>query len=176
MDRLRIPCAAALAMLVGLAGCGKRGPAVNYVEGVVTLDGSPLEGATVGFSPVDAAKGMGAVGRTGADGVFKLTTVQGGKVEAGAVAGEYYVTFQKSAVPVKSTEELEKLRTDPNYGKSPPSSQRPTAPQYKSLVPPAYGSPTTSGFRVTVKAGRNAGDEFKFNLKSDYQGTAKPAR
>jgi len=175
MYRLRIHCAGAVAMVVGLVGCGQQGPKVNYVEGVVTLDGSPLEGATVGFSPVDP-KGLAAVGMTDANGVFKLSTVQGGKHEAGAVAGEYYVTFDKSAVPVKSPEELERQRTDPNYGKTPPSSQRPTAPVYKSIVPPAYKSPTTSGFRATVKPGKNTGDEFKFDLKSDYKGVAKPAR
>jgi len=174
MDRLRNHCAAALAMVVGLAGCGDQGPKVNYVEGVVTLDGSPLEGATVGFSPVDPAKGVAAVGTTGANGVFKLTAVQGGKPDGGAVAGEYFVTFQKVLVPVQSTEELEKLRTDPDYGKS--TSQKSAAPKYKTIVPTAYGLATSSGFRVTVKAGKNVGDEFKFNLKSDYTGGTKPAR
>ena len=32
-------------------GCGESGPVVEYVQGVVTLNGSPLEGATVSFSP-----------------------------------------------------------------------------------------------------------------------------
>ena len=174
MDRLKMHCAAALAMVVGLAGCGKQGPVVNYVEGVVTLDGTPLEGATVGFSPVDTVKGIGAVGTTGANGVFKLTAVQGGKPDGGAVAGEYFVTFQKVSLPIQSNEELEKLRTDPNYGKA--TAQKSAAPKYKTIVPIAYGVGTTSGFRVTVKAGKNAGDEFKFNLKSDYTSGAKPAR
>ena len=177
MDRLRNHCAAALAMVVGLTGCGQQGgPKVNYVEGVVTLDGTPLEGATVGFSPADTAKGVGAVGTTGAGGVFKLTAVQGGKPDGGAVAGEYSVTFQKSSIPIQSNEELERLRTDPNYGKLQSLPKREVAPKYKTIVPPAYGSPATSGFRVSIKAGKNVGDEFKFNLKSDYTGGAKPAR
>jgi len=172
MDRLTTGFAVALAAVVGFVGCGQTGPAVQYVEGVVTLDGSPLEGATVGFSPVDAAKGTAAVGTTDSRGVFKLTAVQGGKPDGGAVAGEYQVTFQKSSVKVLSKEETEKLQKDPNYGKA--TSGRPETPTFKSLVPPAYGAPATSGFRVTVKEGKNVGDPFKFDLKSSYQGPAKP--
>ncbi len=71
------------------------GPDVNYVEGVVTLDGSPVEGVTVGFSPVDPA-GMAAVGTTDANGVFSSVD-RGRRAEGGALPGEYNVTFMKSA-------------------------------------------------------------------------------
>ena len=53
------------------------GPAVEYVQGVVTLDGAPLEGATVFFSPKGSA-GKGAAGKTQSDGSFTLNT-QGAK-------------------------------------------------------------------------------------------------
>ncbi len=62
MDRMTTCYAMVLAMVVGLAGCGQKGPKVQYVEGVVTLDGNPVEGATVGFSPVEKDKGMAASG------------------------------------------------------------------------------------------------------------------
>jgi hypothetical protein len=36
-------------------------------------------------------------------------------------------------------------------------------------VPKAYGDPETSGLKVTVKKGLNAGPEFRFDLKSDVK-------
>ncbi len=40
--------------LCGLVGCSKgAGPDLGYVEGVVTLDGKPLDGAEVSFEPKD---------------------------------------------------------------------------------------------------------------------------
>jgi hypothetical protein len=44
--RLSGVCAAAV--LVWAAGCGTKGPDVQFVEGRVTLDGTPLANATVG--------------------------------------------------------------------------------------------------------------------------------
>ena len=62
-------------------GCGQSGIPVEYVRGVVTLDGTPLEGATVIFSP-KASEGMVAAGRTESDGSFTLNA-QGAKPGAG---------------------------------------------------------------------------------------------
>jgi hypothetical protein len=150
-------------MVVGFVGCGgDKGPKANFVEGVVTLDGAPIEGVSVGFSPV-AEKGVGAVGRTDAAGTFKLSAMQGGKSEAGAVAGEYYVTFQKTSTSTTSL-----TPDDPNYKKM--AAVKSERPKVTYAVPQAYGAPTTSGFRVTVKEGKNSGDQFKFNLKSDFGG------
>src|SRR4029453_13121047 len=82
--------------LFGLVGCESScGPAVQYVEGVVTLDGSPIEGVTVSFSPAKAGSGTPAVGTTDTNGVFKLTATQGGSVGGGAGIGDYQVTFTK---------------------------------------------------------------------------------
>jgi len=39
----------AIAAVSMIVGCGRSGPEVHYVEGVVLLDGEPLAGATVGF-------------------------------------------------------------------------------------------------------------------------------
>jgi len=38
------------------------------------------------------------------------------------------------------------------------------------LVPKAYGDAKTSGFTASVKKGRNTGDAFRFDLKSDFKG------
>jgi hypothetical protein len=88
-------CFGALAalMLLGLAGCGGSGAKPVKTEGVVTLDGAPLAGATVVFQPAEGT-GRPATGLTSADGSFRLTTFNTGD---GAMPGEYKIVVTKSA-------------------------------------------------------------------------------
>jgi hypothetical protein len=86
----------ALPLALFLSGCG-RGPLVK-VQGTVTLDGKPLEGATVSFVPEEGA-GPPASGLTGSDGVFRLTTRTSGD---GAQPGQYKVTISKSSAVVET--------------------------------------------------------------------------
>lgn len=152
--------------LVGcVVGCGESsGPKVEYVEGIVTLDGQPVEGATVGFSPVSQS-GVAAIGTTDAQGVYRLTAMPVGAVDKGAVAGDYTVTLEKMAPPVNAPIISEE---DPNYGKeSAKGSDPPQAAPVTHLIPPKYNSATTSGLKVTVKPGTNKGDAFNFNIKKE---------
>jgi hypothetical protein len=71
--------------LVG-SGCGSKDGLVK-VEGVVTLDGKPLEGAMVTFYP--EGSGHFANGMTDKSGAFTLTSYQPGD---GATPGDYKVT------------------------------------------------------------------------------------
>jgi hypothetical protein len=71
-----------VAVLAAASGCGT---SESAVEGIVTLDGKPVEKATVTFNPTDG--GRPAVGQTGSDGTFKLSE----KVKAGT----YKVTVSK---------------------------------------------------------------------------------
>jgi hypothetical protein len=71
-------------VLLSSAGCGNR--SVSKVEGVVTLDGAPLSGATVSFMPV--GEGRPASGLTDRDGNFRLSTF---RTDDGALAGDYRV-------------------------------------------------------------------------------------
>lgn len=81
-----------LALLLILASCGCGGKdAPVKVEGTVTLDGKPLEGAVVAFVPVSEGLRQ-AVGTTGSDGSFRLTTFNFGD---GALPGEYKITITK---------------------------------------------------------------------------------
>lgn len=137
-----------------MAGCGPRGPDVQLVEGFVTLDGSPCAGAIVGFSPV--AGGMPATGRTGPDGSYRITAVRGGREHGGTTVGEYLVTIDK----------MELLPPPPN-----PLGQQ-LEPEFRYIVPRAYGDQATSGMKATVRRGRNAGPEFRFDLRSNFQPTA----
>ena len=83
------------ALLLTAAGCGGQGRPVK-VEGVVTLDGHPLPGATVTFAPDPPESGRAASGRTDADGSFRLTTFQS---DDGALPGEYKVIVVAGEVP-----------------------------------------------------------------------------
>ena len=160
---------------VGVVGCS-RGPArpeVQFVEGVVMLDGAPVEGATVGFVPAGA--GLGAFGRTLPDGRFLLTSSRGGVPGAGAMAADYVVTVQKvdgDAPPADAPEAAAAPGTAEDYEKwrkeSVSTSSKPALVKY--VVPQAYGDPKTSGLKATVKKGRNSGEAFRFELKSDFKG------
>jgi hypothetical protein len=68
-------------------GCGSKDQLVK-LEGVVTLDGEPVEGAIVSFLP-DEGGGRFASGVTAKDGSFRLMTY---KPDDGALPGDYRVT------------------------------------------------------------------------------------
>jgi hypothetical protein len=76
----------AVVAALGVAGCGG-GPAA--VSGVVTLDGQPLDGAVVTFTPTAADEVGGSSGKTDAQGRYTLRTVLGDK--AGASVGKHKV-------------------------------------------------------------------------------------
>ncbi len=78
--------------LVCLNGCGPSRPTTVPVDGTVTLDGEPLEGASVVFTP--EGEGKVAVGTTDSAGKFTLTTYTPGD---GAVVGTHKVTVRKTA-------------------------------------------------------------------------------
>src|SRR5947209_3031632 len=86
-----------LAALGLAAGCGGPHTPVR-VEGVVTLDGNPVEGAAISFlsEAGDGKEGRMAYGTTDGEGVFRLTTL---KPDDGALPGTYKVLVTKS-VPV----------------------------------------------------------------------------
>ena len=73
-----------------VSGCGG-GPA--SVSGVVTLDGKPVEGATVTFNPASGDGGGlgGSYGKTDAEGRYTLRTVAADK--PGAAVGKHKVTI-----------------------------------------------------------------------------------
>lgn len=130
-------------LLVAVSGCG--GDTLVPVEGIVTLDGKPVEGATVVFVP-DNAPGRPAQAFTDADGRFQLSTVS----QRGAQPGTYKVLVTKTtgilppgAEPPSPDDELKMRKQRADYAKH--------SDQYlKSLLPTAYGSPTTTSLRCKV--------------------------
>lgn len=85
---MRVWYFAALVLLT--AGCG--GGPVLPVNGVVTWDNEPMDGAAVTFFADGKTTMIGGTAKTGSDGKFVIV---GGKGERGLVAGSYKVTVSK---------------------------------------------------------------------------------
>jgi hypothetical protein len=160
LTKMRIRAATSRGLLVAgcflggmVLGCGHRGPAVEMVEGMVLLDGQPVEGATVLFSPESGgpAGGLPAAGRTGADGVFRLNAAGGAKFGAGTKIGDYIVIVTKQDHdPVPPP--------DPD---KPPSG--PPNVKVWDVLPVVYKHAVTTPLRATVKKGKNT---YRFELDS----------
>lgn len=78
-----------VATAVFALGCGSGGPELP-VNGIVTMDERPLDGATVIFYPETGGKPGAAV--TGSDGKFVIVGLQR---ESGLAPGKYKVTVSK---------------------------------------------------------------------------------
>lgn len=116
------------------------------VSGMVTLDDTPLAGATVTFRPT-VKGGRGAVAITDETGSYQLMTYE---TADGAAAGDYIVSVVKQ----------EHTPGDPsytdsdsdNYGQDPPPGAE---AKTVDLVPTKYANGKTSGLTATVEEGEN---------------------
>ena len=122
------------------AGCGSGHPETVKVTGTVTLDGTPVEGATVAFFLPDA--GQPARGVTDASGNFTLTTFEAGD---GAMPGQHKVAVSKI------DESSQAPSGDPEIDT--PSSNEDLSQTAKHELPVLYSSPSTSGLTVEVTKG-----------------------
>lgn len=125
-----------IATISALLGCS--GGQESAVEGVVTLDGSPLSRGSVTFVPVE--QGASATAEIGPDGRYEARTA----TAVGLSPGEYLVTVRarEDAIP------------NPGGGAPAPG---------KLITPEKYGNSATSGFRFSVNPGDN---EINLDLKS----------
>jgi hypothetical protein len=144
----------ALALLVAVPACssGPKRPSTIKVSGKVTMNGTPVPGATVSFQPV-AAGGRAAVGITDDAGKYVLTSFEAGD---GAVAGDYGVAIVKNETAAATGSSANANSDDyvpPEGLKEPPPA--------KSLIPPRFNSPRESGLRATVGGGSTT---FDFEL------------
>jgi len=120
------------------------------VTGIVTLDGEPLDQATVVFHPPEG--NQSASGRTDAQGKFTITT---GSSEAGTGAqpGHYQISITKRGLsPEGERLEAEAMRIGREFN---------SANYVISKIPSMYGNPATSGFEATVEKGQKNHFEFK---------------
>lgn len=129
------------AAVLAVSGCGGNGKV--SVNGRLTLDQQPVEGALVTFIPVVEKQGQIAHGTTDKDGVFQLTTT---KPNDGAFPGEYKVTvvYAEGAEPPPAKGVKEAFT-----GFEQAKNLKP--PKYK--IPAKYENPETTDLRQKVPAG-----------------------
>ena len=159
-----------LTLLVGCSESDSSGRPKTYTaSGTVTLNGQPLEGATVNFYPMEGSGS--AIGMTDANGKYTLTTYTSND---GAVPGQYKVSITKyegGAAP-KATNtpppgtlapgDLDAATyAQPNEGAAAAGAAAPTGP--KNLVPEKYSNADSSGLRGTIDP--KDGNENNFDLK-----------
>jgi hypothetical protein len=134
-----VPLVALLGVV--LIGCGGKG--ATPVRGVITLEGTPVAGATVLFMADDQDGRRPASGFTSSDGTFQLTTY---KPNDGALPGEYRVLIQKTeaakdpGAAERSAQERAKVKIE---GRSPRKPRQP-------ILPEAYARFDTTPLRCTV--------------------------
>lgn len=129
-----------------VSGCGlpRDYPPLGHVTGAITLDGQPVEGASVSFFPEE---GRSSTASTDAQGRYDLVFVSNVR---GAAVGDHVVSISKIVPDPKYVPyALEKSAYDPG-------------PAMINLVPSRY-SGTRSELRAVVKEGRNVVD---FQLES----------
>ncbi|MDD3469866.1 MAG: hypothetical protein PHE53_07795 [Thermoguttaceae bacterium] len=141
-----------------LMGCGSGSRLEGLVpaEGVVTLNGTPVDGASVVFAPKGSTSpSSSASAQTDAEGRFQMMTLNPGD---GVYPGEYYVTVTKTVI------EGEAPVIDPNDKASKKAVDTRTVTE---CLPMVYADITTSGLDQTIAADGNKNIEFK--LTGDVQ-------
>jgi hypothetical protein len=145
---LRTRLCLVFAVLLTTVGCGSDYVPLAEVEGTVTLDGKPLEGAEVQFvpEPGKAVIAPRSTGRTNEQGQFKLVCDDG---RSGAMLGEHRV----AVMDLKA------------YGDTPPSVEKgaryesaDALPQPKFRFGQIYSDLTRTPLRKEVKAGKQTID------------------
>ncbi len=112
------------------------------VHGKITLNGAPIEGATVMFFSEKLA--ITSYGKTDATGNYQLTTYEPGD---GAPVGHYQVSVKKSQQTIVEPSDHPAI---------PPKSQT------SQLLPPQYSDYDSSQLKAVVAEGGN--NAFQFNL------------
>ena len=142
----------------GFVGCGgPKWPPTYKCSGVVTLDGAPVDRATITFYPLDGQKPANAT--TDANGNYELTSFNAGD---GATPGAFGVAIQKfPAIEIEAVPGGKPFDESNNTdeGPSPDSEKDPV-----NELPEKYSNHEKSGLSATVVTdGKNV---FTFELKS----------
>ncbi|MBQ8286393.1 MAG: carboxypeptidase regulatory-like domain-containing protein [Thermoguttaceae bacterium] len=173
MKKLALALVAALCCSLvgaGLVGCSKaRIKGLVPVEGVVTLNGEPVSGATVMFAPKkhDPSRPKGsAQAVTDASGKFKMSTLDPGD---GVFPGDYYVTVTKDRVEGGlSLEEVKRQHENPELRDN---ASEPEQTLIREL-PDKYADINSSGLDQTIPAEGNKNLELA--LEGEVDATPRP--
>ncbi|NOX54416.1 MAG: carboxypeptidase regulatory-like domain-containing protein [Planctomycetes bacterium] len=141
--------------IVGCSG-GPDRPKTYPVTGTVTLDGKPVEGATVVFVPKEEGKGRAATGVTDSDGKYSLGTFASGD---GVIPGEYLVKVTKYRPPSSQQPPVEDEEDEESEMRAFLEAQKGTEPTTtETELPVKYSNEQTSGLFFTVEAKENTFD------------------
>ncbi len=125
------------------AGCDSNGR-MTKVQGVLTLDGKPVEGAQVSFVPPQGGPGRYAIATTGSDGSFQLTTIT---PNDGALPGDYaVVVVYEEGFEVPPATNMKDAKAGFLKARQKPKK----APKY--VIPPQYGDAAKTPLRQKVPA------------------------
>lgn len=161
MNRLMI--LGGLVVTCVIVGCGSDVPSTVPVTGTVTLDGKPVEGATVNFLSKDT--NIAASGKTDAEGKFAMKTLVGSKSVDGVVVGNHGVAVVKTEAETAgdAPDDLEATKQMMEQMAENPAITSDFKP--KALIPEKYNNPTMSQLSALVTdSGPN---DFVLELTSD---------
>jgi hypothetical protein len=138
-------------------GCQKKqadNQEFRYVTGTVTLDNTPLKGATITFFPLEPS-GMSASGYTDAQGKYTLTALESFTAGKGTKPGQYRVTVAKNETALNT--DMDDLNAGQiTYNEYLERQHKQTKPKKnKSIVPIIYTDQAQSPLVVTVEDKRN---------------------
>lgn len=135
---------------LSLVGCGGDDGApretTHVVTGKVTLYGTPLAGAVIGFSPLDGQRS--AVGISDAEGNYTLRTYEPGD---GAVAGKFKIVVTKAEVQADSGGETEGADHEA-VAMAASEHNADSGTSQRSMVPPQYTNKQDTPFVFEVTA------------------------
>jgi len=126
--------------LLALSGCGG---GATKVEGVVTLDDKPVEGANVSFHP-EGGKGTPASSMTDSSGRFTVS----GPGKAAFTPGTYKVTVTKTDVEIAAKDLKPGTPEYVKYMEKKAKQKEKGGP--KSLIPEKYGELKKTPFEVKI--------------------------
>lgn len=155
-----------LLIAVSISGCNQSDrPTIVRASGKVTLNGTPVAGASVSFQPVSGGRPCGGV--TNADGVYEITSYE---ENDGAAVGEYRVAIIKISGEGAQKPSEAAPAEDPSLALSdiadPTETDTPAKqPETTYLVPQKYSDPANSGLTANVPA--SGSDELNFELSSN---------
>lgn len=134
------------AALMLMCGCSRQEYTLAPVEGVVTKNGKPAAKVRVVFFADGDTIGPQAIGRTDAEGRYRLGLYDG---RVGAPVGQHRVCLIDSSGDAGATNEIEE-------------EQKPDKKQMKKpRIPPEYAGPATTPLRAEVKPAENQSIDFQ---------------
>ena len=149
---------AGVALLAGCGGGDANLPDTVDAAGVVTLDGQPLDNASIVLAPVEAGEGKyPAYGSSDEDGGFELKAFE---AKDGAVPGSYKVRVVRS-IPVTAGGDPIDLGEDSEHASEGDDSDI----DYKNDLPEPYADFNNSG--LTLEIPEDGSSDLKIELVSN---------